>query len=242
MNAGADQLLAAHFLAGNRRDALGVASAAGAAFSDVGLMPSSRLARLEALGLLDEGLQLMSALVGTDLGEGDVAPLVAASRGGGGELGFFVGRGLETATLADAFSRSLTEGAAAVIFGEAGIGKTTLVRRFVDDQVGHGVRAGWGAGTTDPRSVGGLGGGRRRSPVRRPVRVDGPERSDRQAIDSLLLPETGRVHSGSPADVGGWSGTAFLRLVVHLLRAWGEAGPVIVVIDDLHMAHRRPGT
>ncbi len=38
-----DQLLAAHFLAGNRRDALGVASAAGAAFSDVGLMPSSAL-------------------------------------------------------------------------------------------------------------------------------------------------------------------------------------------------------
>ncbi len=186
--------------------------------------------------MLDEGLQLMSALVGTDLGEGDVAPLVAASRGGGGELGFFVGRGLETATLADAFSRSLTEGAAAVIFGEAGIGKTTLVRRFVDDQVGHGVRAGWGAGTTDPRVplaawvevVEGL-------LCADPSALDGLERSDRQAIDSLLWREPAESTPGPrPTSEGGRE--RLFDAVVHLLRAWAEAGPVIVVIDDLHMA------
>ncbi len=238
-----EQLLAARFLVGNRRAALQVAAAAATALAEVGLAPGGRLSRLEGLGLVDDHHGLIGEVTGPHRAEPDApAPVAGDFPPPGGlrppdHMAPFVGRVLELGRLADAFGRSLrAEVGPVLVCGEAGIGKTTLVRRFIEDLAGSGVRVAWAAGAANPRA-----------PlaawvevVKQLLRADrtaidrlGP--ADRLAINALLQ---GRAGVTSPAQ--GFSANGgrerLFDALVNVIADQGENGPVVVVLDDLHLS------
>ena len=133
--------------------------------------------------------------------------------------GEFVGRQRALLRLADALRdrRSAATGVLAWVEGEAGIGKTLLIRRFLDQ-----------AGDVRPAGTRGRAG----SLALRMVGVD-------EADGEVTWAVTERLLSGAP----GWSSAeagadpyAVGVGMVDVFTRWSALGPLVVVVDDLHDA------
>ncbi|WP_045875257.1 helix-turn-helix transcriptional regulator [Pseudofrankia sp. DC12] len=151
----------------------------------------------------------------------------------------FVGRAAELGRLDDALRRAEAgEGAAVIVGGEAGVGKTRLVEELI-------ARAGEARHTV---LIGGCveleGDGLPLAPVvealRGLARQLGPDGlvglvGDRRDELARLLPELGRGAPPAPGEDAHSSGRLF-DLVLGLLEALAAARPVLFVIEDLHWA------
>ncbi|MDQ6837643.1 MAG: AAA family ATPase, partial [Actinomycetota bacterium] len=208
---------------------------ADATLGEVGLTASGRMTRLEMLGLADDAHGLLDALVGLDQVEKAGVQIDRATPLPG-EEGAFFGRELESDRLADAFRRSRSAGGVTlVVCGEAGIGKTALVRRFVEDLRPRGVTVAWGAGAANPRVPLGAWVDVVDHVVRAdPDAVDRLDPGDRQAIAGLFGRWPGTTPPEPRASAEGGRERLFDALV-HLLAAQADARPVVVVIDDVHL-------
>jgi|GEM_PF-2233435 len=231
-----EQLLVARFLAGNRRSALQVAEAAAAALAEVGLTPGARLRELESLALLDDDRHLVEVMA--RLHPVTVPPMAVA--GGSGPhpdlTEPFVGREDDVAVLDDAVRRAAHSAPVhVVVSGEAGIGKTTLVRRYTDRLVADGTRVAWGSGSSDLQT-----------PMAAWAEVVGqlcdadPGALDRlDPADGAVLRGLGRgrtdgdTSAAAPAPTGGRERQ--FEALAHLLADQGRAAGLIVVLDDLHL-------
>jgi ATP/maltotriose-dependent transcriptional regulator MalT len=153
----------------------------------------------------------------------------------------FVGRHDELASLLDAFGAAARgEATAVVVGGEAGVGKTRLLKELISDlpEEPHII---WGRCLA--RMEGGLPYGAFRDGLRSFVRS-----LDHAALDELrshtspelarLVPDLG---NGRPAMDPGDRATERLRIFELLLQAvayLAEQRPTVLVIDDLHWADR----
>jgi DNA-binding SARP family transcriptional activator len=231
-----EQLLVARFLIGNRRAALQVVGATSAALAEVGLVPSDRLTRLQGLGLVDDHHGLLNEIAGLH-DASDQAPVrIEGNRYPPGDAVPFVGRRLEVARLAEAFSRSRRAGVVAVLVcGEAGIGKTTLVSRFVEDVARRGVRVAWGAGGANSQvPLAELVDVVEQLLETDPGALDRLDPRDRQAIGALLRRGPGMAPP-APGQAAFGGRELLFDALLHFLAGQGEAEPVVVVIDDLHL-------
>lgn len=151
----------------------------------------------------------------------------------------FVGRAAELDRLDDALRRAEAgEGAAVIIGGEAGVGKTRLVEELVAraGAAGHAVLCG---GCVELE-----GDGLPLAPVvealRGLAREIGPDGlvglvGDRRDELSRLLPELGRPAASAAGPDGHSSGRLF-DLVLGVLEALAATQPVLFVVEDLHWA------
>ncbi|WP_238439835.1 AAA family ATPase, partial [Frankia sp. AgB1.8] len=151
----------------------------------------------------------------------------------------FVGRAAELGRLDDALRRAEAgEGAAVIVGGEAGVGKTRLVEELVAraDEAGHAVLTGGcveleGDGLPLAPVVEALRGlARQLGPVGLVGLV-----GDRRGELARLLPELGRGALPAAGEDAHSSGRLF-DLVLGLLEALAAARPVLFVIEDLHWA------
>ncbi|WP_041259616.1 helix-turn-helix transcriptional regulator [Pseudofrankia inefficax] len=151
----------------------------------------------------------------------------------------FVGRAAELGRLDDALRRAEAgEGAAVIVGGEAGVGKTRLVEELIAraDGAGHTVLTG---GCVELE-----GDGLPLAPVvealRGLARQLGPDGlvglvGDRRGELARLLPELGRGAPPAAGEDAHSSGRLF-DLVLGLLEALAATRPVLFVIEDLHWA------
>ena len=202
---------------------------------DLGVEPAPALRRLERLVLTqDPSLDLPETLpVTAATASPAVPPATTTPWTAPGEVGL-VGRVAELDTL-----RSLLTSAASapggarvvVVEGEAGVGKTTLVRRCAFEAESLGALPVWVSCT-----------GTIASPALWPwitalrdldERLGGLSRFGVTAVGPLLAEDASTV-----ADDGGRRGFGPREAIVELLMRLAAEQPVLLVIDDLHLADR----
>lgn len=151
----------------------------------------------------------------------------------------FVGRARESADLRDALARAAAGMPVAVVVGgEAGVGKS----RLVTETATAAAADGWRVVTGQCVELGseGLPFAPITGVLRQLVREDGLD-----AVRALapagaaelasLLPELGDTGSSAPEGTGR---ARLLEVMLSLLERLGRAGPVLLVIEDLHWADR----
>ncbi|MFB9967584.1 helix-turn-helix transcriptional regulator [Sinosporangium siamense] len=152
----------------------------------------------------------------------------------------FVGREAELSGLADALAQSRTNAASAVLLaGEAGIGKTRLVQRFMEQAAREGAHV--LAGGCVELSSEGLAYAPFTAALRQLVRETGaegvkallPEGASRDF--SRLLPEFGTPDGDVETDV---SRARLFEQFLTLLERLAEHRSVVLVIEDIHWADR----
>jgi predicted ATPase len=171
----------------------------------------------------------------------------------------FIGRAAELGRLADAYARVVAGDARSVVVaGEAGIGKTRLVEGFAARVTATGGRV--LIGGCLPLGAGGLPYGpfvealrglfRDVDPATLPALL-GPGRSelarlmpevraanDRHAIEDRAGAETVSGRDGGDDRFGQ---VRLFELVLGVLERLARISPVVLVVEDLHWADRRPG-
>ncbi len=227
------QLMLARYRCGRQAEALGAYHDAWAALNALGLEPSAALRGLQQQILnQDPALELpreerrtgAAALPG---------PLIPASPFP------FVGRAAEVALLRSLLDRAEGgEGAVVLVAGEAGAGKTRLIREFAHDAAAKGALVLYGASDAVVSTP--------YQPLREWVEFllhTGTEETLAESLrgaDSLalILPELARVTGSVPPPLGdpGSAGYVVQTAAVDLLRRLGRAQPLLVVADDLHWA------
>ncbi len=157
----------------------------------------------------------------TGIGKGDRADSVA-----------LLERELEMAALEDSLDRTGAEGsgAAVLIEGPAGIGKTTLLRRLEHRATARGFRVMGARGSEIERD---FGFGIVRQLLGPPLRLPA-ERSRLLSGPAALSAAIFGMAEGSPLDVS--PAEASLYGLFWLAAAIAEAGPVVFAIDDAHWA------
>jgi hypothetical protein len=117
-------------------------------------------------------------------------------------------------------------GGLALVFGEAGIGKTALLTRFAQLVAADGATVVWGAGWDDEQAPAWW-------PWTQALRALFEHRPD------LAAPELAPIVAAGPAaPVGDFDARARVALLDAVARTLGAAGPLVVVLDDLHWADR----
>lgn len=227
-------LALAHYRCGHQAKALESLRAVRRLLADeLGVEPAPALRRLEHLVLTqDRSLDLPRTLP-VVWASPAAPPAATAPWTAQGEVGL-VGRGAELDTLRSLLtSAAATPGGArvAVVEGEPGVGKTTLVRRCAAEARARGIGTVWVSCT-----------GTAASPALWPwitalrdldERLGGLSRFGVTAVGPLLSDDSVR-----PSEEGESRGFGFREAVVELLARWCAEQPVLLVIDDLHLADR----
>ncbi len=150
------------------------------------------------------------------------------------------GREAELARLADLLARARSgDGRAVILEGEAGIGKTRLVDEFVARAAaaGEDFEFLWGA---FPPGGAATGSGPFREAVLERLGTEGLPDTLRRLLPSTpgLAPSYAAFLRGEPAPEGQEPLTreSMLTLSVHLARGLAAERPVVLLLDDLHLA------
>jgi tetratricopeptide (TPR) repeat protein len=225
-----EQLMLALYRSGRQTEALAAYRRARAALDEVGIEPGERLRQLELRILAhDPDLLLLPPLVVNEIVL--PAPLRVASPFP------FVGRSDALATLRSLLGLAHDRGGGqvAVVGGEAGSGKTRLLRELASEAAGDGMLVLYGSS----QPVGG--------PPYEPI-VEALEflirETDADALDACLAGGRGEIarlvpELGPPAPAADDPDTARHRLeraVVDLLTRASRQHPLVVVLDDIHWA------
>jgi DNA-binding SARP family transcriptional activator len=154
-----------------------------------------------------------------------------------------IGRGMERASLADWLRPSHAGGGRLILVeGEAGVGKTRLLQEAAHDVEWRGAQVLWGKAMplTDRRPLeplmAALAGGLT------PLRIEQLQHLVKplwlQVLQPVLPIVTDKIKGSVPLPVLE-DRQAKLRLLeglVHLLSAWGQINPLVLIIEDVHWA------
>ncbi|MCA2187474.1 ATP-binding protein [Nonomuraea cavernae] len=152
----------------------------------------------------------------------------------------FVGREEQLASLSEVFDEARKGAATAVLLGgEAGVGKTRLVQRFVEKAAEDGARVLYG-GCVELSSEG-LAYAPFTAALRQLVREQGPgqiaallpEGAERDL--ARLLPEFGEPNADGETDTGR---ARLFEQFLTLLERLADSRPTILLIEDIHWADR----
>lgn len=142
----------------------------------------------------------------------------------------FVGRAEPLARLGAAYEAASSGWAGlALVTGEAGIGKTALLRRFAADAVARGATVTWGTCLDGDQAPAWWPWTQALRDLR--SRVEVPD-LELPAELRLILPELGEVAPGS-SDVAAAEKVRAFDAVVRLLGRAAGSAPVVVILDDL---------
>lgn len=142
----------------------------------------------------------------------------------------FVGRAEPLARLGAAYATASSGWAGlTLVTGEAGIGKTALLRRFAADAAAQGAAVAWGTCWDGDQAPGWWPWTQALRELLRLAEVPAAEVPDGLA---LILPELAGTEPAS-GDVGTAEKVRAFDAVVHLLARATENAPVVVILDDL---------
>jgi DNA-binding SARP family transcriptional activator len=205
------QLALALYRAGRPVEALrSISEARRVLLDDVGVDPGPELVRLEAAILVhdEEVLAWVAPVtVADDAREPDATAVDEPE-----EAHF--GRRSEEARIRSALDRLPRRGGVLVVSGEAGIGKSTLLRSLRTEASRRGVVVGW---DRCPESA-----------------AAAPYRSWRSAVTGVL--PDGAIHTGQRLPDEDSAGAVLAVQLGELDRLWARGGPALIVIDDLQWA------
>jgi DNA-binding CsgD family transcriptional regulator/tetratricopeptide (TPR) repeat protein len=143
--------------------------------------------------------------------------------------GLVVGRDAQLAVVASFLVSTVARPAALVIEGEAGIGKTTIVRAALEQASAAGLRLFLARPAAGELELPYAGLGDLLATIR-PEVLGNLARPQRAAVEAALARE------GSPATADGY---ALSRGLLELLRLEGSDGDLLIVVDDVQWLDRR---